>query len=399
LRHFYVRLLNLSARSAAMQGEYAPIPTSEDRIFAFARWTDDEQLIVISSFDGVNEQELVIEVPAELIESMKLEAGRRSLDEQLYGEQTNAIVVDHGVGKIHVRLAPYESVIYKIGGGMFKAPDNTPFMADLPGSGAHGTQVYWHDVGSEILDEARNVVIWLPPGYAENPDQRYKVIYMTDGENLFDPRIASWGVDWGIDEAMMRGVSEGTFEPAIVVGTWSTAKRGLEYSPWHDGPRYADFLIEELMPRINAEFRTKTGGENTFAMGSSMGGLLSYYLVKNHHEVFSACGCVSSHFALSEQVFAAYSGKDPESADPRPYIIRDIEAGDRIPGGRFLFDYGTETLDSTYEKDHEPVEHWFRKQGLRKNRDYRFEKYEGADHSERAWRSRVDAQLEWLLEE
>ena len=72
---------------------------------------------------------------------------------------------------------------------------------------------------------------------------------------------------------------------------------------------------------------------------------------------------------------------------------------DRIPGGRFFFDYGTETLDSTYEKDHEPVERWFRKQGLRKNRDYRFEKYEGADHSERAWRSRVGHQLEWLLGE
>ena len=399
LRDFYVRLMNFSARSVAMQGEYAPIPTGDDRVFAFARWTDDEQLIVISSFDGENEQELVIEVPAELVESMKLEAGRRSLDEHLYGEQTNAIVVDHGVGKIHVRLAPYESVVYKIGGGMFKAPDNAPFMADLPGSGAHGTQVYWHDVGSEILDETRNVVIWLPPGYAENPDQRYKVIYMTDGENLFDPRIASWGVDWGVDEAMMRGVNEGKFEPAIVVGTWSTANRGLEYSPWHDGPRYADFLIEELMPRINARFRTKTGGENTFAMGSSMGGLLSYYLVKNHHEVFSACGCVSSHFALSEQTFAEYFGRDPESADPRTYIVRDIEAGDRIPGGRFFFDYGTETLDSTYEKDHEPVERWFRKQGLRKNRDYRFEKYEGADHSERAWRSRVGQQLEWLLGE
>jgi pimeloyl-ACP methyl ester carboxylesterase len=223
---------------------------------------------------------------------------------------------------------------------------------------------------------------------------------MSDGENLFDPRLASWGVDWGVDEAMMRGVSEGKFEPAIVVGTWSTAKRGLEYSPWHDGPKYAEFLIEELMPRVNATFRTKTGGENTFAMGSSMGGLLSYYLVKNHHEEFGACGCVSSHFALSEQMVAgAALGRDPGSADPRAYIVRDIEAGDRIPGGRFFFDYGTETLDSSYEMDHEPVERWFRTQGLRKNRDYRFEKYEGADHSERAWRSRVGQQLEWLLGE
>jgi glycosidase/enterochelin esterase-like enzyme len=397
LRDFYARLMNFSARSVVMQGEYAPIPTGNDRVFAFARWTSNERLIVISNFDAGNEQELVVEVPAELVDALKLEAGRRSLEEQLYGENTNAIVVDHGVGTIHVRLAPQESAVYRVGGGMFKAPDNVPFMNDLPGSGAYGTQIYWHDVGSAFLSEDRHVVIWLPPGYAENTDQRYKVIYMTDGENLFDPRIASWGVDWGIDEAIVRGAEEGQFEPAIVVGTWSTAKRGLEYSPWHEGPQYARFLIEELMPRINTEFRTRTGAENTFAMGSSMGGLNAYYLVRNHHEVFGACGCVSSHFALSERNFAEFFGDDPDAVDQRPYVVRDIEAGQGIPGGRFFFDYGTETLDSTYEDDHKPVERWFRKQGRKENRDYRFVKYEGADHSERAWRARVGDQLEWLL--
>ncbi|MEJ2274013.1 MAG: hypothetical protein P8Y01_05495, partial [Woeseiaceae bacterium] len=89
----------------------------------------------------------------------------------------------------------------------------------------------------------------------------------------------------------------------------------------------------------------------------------------------------------------------PRDANPTPFIVRDIENGDTIPGGRFLFDYGTETLDSTYEKDHEPVRAWFREQGLREGRDYRFVKYEGADHSERAWRARVGDQLKWLLGE
>jgi oligosaccharide 4-alpha-D-glucosyltransferase len=397
LRDFYVRLMNFSARSAALQGEYAPIPTGDDQVFAFARWTDNEQLFVISNFGDEEAQDLVVNVPASLVESLGLDAGRLTLDEQLYGESQNAIVIDHGVGKIHVRLAPHESVVFRVDGGMFKAPDNAPFMADLPGSGVYGTLIYWRDVSSKFLEEDRNVVIWLPPGYVENTEQRYKVIYMTDGENLFDPRIASWGVDWGIDEAMMRGVKEGKFDPAIVVGTWSTSRRGLEYSPWHDGSKYARFLIEELMPRINAEFRTRTGGENTFAMGSSMGGLMSYYLVKEHHDVFSACGCVSSHFALSKQMFADYFGKEPGEVDATPYIVRDIEAGHDISGGRFFFDYGTETLDSTYEKDHQPVQNWFRSQGMKKDRDYRFEKYEGADHSERAWRARVQDQLEWLL--
>lgn len=338
-----------------------------------------------------------MELDAALVAELGLESGRRALDEQLYGEARNAIVVDHGVGKVHVRLQPFESHVYRVGGGLFKAPDNAPFMDDLPGSGVLGRQVYWYDVPSQFVDESRNVVVWLPPGYDDNPDRRYEVIYMTDGENLFDPRIASWGVDWGVDEAMIRGVENGDFEPAIVVGAWSTAQRGIEYSPWHRARDYARFLIEELMPRVNAEFRTKTGPDNTFAMGSSMGGLFSYYLVKNHSDVFGACGCVSSHFALNEQNLAGYAGLDPRKADTTPYILLDIAGGDTISGGRFFFDYGTETLDSTYHDDHEPVRAWFRRQGLREGRDYRFGRYDGADHSERAWRARVGDQLEWLL--
>ncbi|MBT8094716.1 MAG: DUF5110 domain-containing protein [Gammaproteobacteria bacterium] len=397
LRDFYERLMNFSARSAALQGEYAPIPTGSERVFAFARWTDDEQLIVVSNFDAQNEQELVIDVPAELVGELGLEPGRRALEEQLYGERHNAIVVDHGVGTVHVKLGPLESAVYRIGGGQFKAPNNAPFMTDLPGSGVLGTLEYSYDVPSAFLEETRNVVVWLPPGYEDDADTRYKVIYMSDGENLFDPRIASWGVDWGIDEAMMRGVADGAFEPAIVVGTWSTARRGLEYSPWHDAKDYARFLIEELVPRINAEYRTRQGPENTSVMGSSMGGLLAYYLVKEHGDVFGACGCVSSHFGLSEEMYSGWMGD--EDVDPTPYIVRDIEAGATIKGGRYFFDYGTETLDSTYHEDHKPVASWMRKLGLKKNRDYKFVRYEGAEHSERAWRARVLDQLEWLLGE
>jgi glycosidase len=121
LRDFYVRLLNLSARRAAMRGQYAPLPTGDDSVFAFARWSDEEQLFVTSNFDGKDEHELVLEVPAPVIASLKLGAGCWALDEQLYGESRNAMVVDRGVGRLHVRLAPYESLVYKIGGRIVKA--------------------------------------------------------------------------------------------------------------------------------------------------------------------------------------------------------------------------------------------------------------------------------------
>ena len=292
-----------------------------------------------------------------------------------------------------VDLAPLESVAYRVGDGMFKSRHAQTYVDDPQGAGALGRLVYWQDTPSAFLDHDRHVVVWLPPGYDENPDKRYRVIYMSDGENLFDPRIASWGVDWGIDEAMLRGAAEGQFEPAIVVGAWSSPRRGPEYSPWHEASEYARFLIEELMPRVNAEFRTRTGPDNTFHMGSSMGGLLSWYLVKNHADVFGACGCVSTHFALSAADFSP-----PGQGDPTPLVQKDIAAGDVAPrNARFYFDYGTEALDSTYEQDHAPVRAWLLQQGLIEGRDFVMKKFDGADHSERAWRERVQLQLEFLL--
>ncbi len=274
--------------------------------------------------------------------------------------------------------------------------DPREYMADWRGSGVEGTLVYWPDVPSALLSEERHVEIWLPPGYAQEPEARYRVLYMHDGQNLFDPRIANTGIDWGIDEAMMEGVEAGLFEPAVVVGVWSSSRRAEEYSPWHGAPRYARFLIEELMPRVNAEFRTLTGPESTFVMGSSMGGLLSYYLVKEHPEHFSACGCVSSHFPLSERAANAFLGG--EGGSEIPYVIRDIQGGRTVPAGsRFFFDYGTVGLDAEYGPTHEAVGAWLRDQGRIEGRDFLIRAYQGADHNEASWRARVADQLEWML--
>ena len=397
LRDFYRRVLNFSATNPAMAGAYRHLPADNDRLFAFARWNGDERLIVASNFDDIASVALTLRIPAETIAEWQIDDGRYDLLEQIYGIHHGELVVDHGIGSVLLELEPLQSAVFRIGEGRFKPREVAPYVDDPQGANVEGTLLYWKDMQSAILTETRHVAIWLPPGYGEDAGKRYRVIYMSDGENLFDPRIASWGVDWGVDEAMMRGAAAGLFEPAIVVGAWSTSQRGLEYSPWHDAPKYARFLIEELMPRVNTEFRTLTGPKNTFAMGSSMGGLLSFYLVREHPDVFGACGCVSSHFALSERMFADYLEKDPETSDDTPFVVRDIESGYTIRGGRYFFDYGTETLDSTYHADHDPVQAWFRKQGMKDGRDFRFARYPGADHSERAWRARVIDQLKWLL--
>jgi enterochelin esterase-like enzyme len=278
--------------------------------------------------------------------------------------------------------------------------DPKEYIADWEGSGVVGRLVYWTDVPSAYLGPTRHVEIWLPPGYDDQPSARYPVLYMHDGQNLFDPRIANTGVDWGVDEAVMRLVGERTIPPIIVVGVWSTAERGPEYSPWQRAPEYARFLIEELVPRVNAEFRTLTGPENTAVAGSSMGGLLSFYLVTHHPDVFGACGCVSTHFPLSEAQVAQYMPGvvRTANADETPYIIRDIEAGLRVPrGARYWFDYGTQGLDAGYGATHEAVRRWLLEQGLVEGGDFVIRRYEGADHNEAAWRARLDDALTFLF--
>lgn len=277
------------------------------------------------------------------------------------------------------------------------------YIADWKGSGVKGTLVYWADVGSQFLTEKRHVEIWLPPGYDENPDRRYKVLYMSDGQNLFDPldpRIANTGVDWGVDEAATALVEAGAMEPIIVVGAWSSSMRGEEYSPWHGAENYARFLIEELAPRVNAEFRTLTGPENTAHMGSSMGGLLSFYLVTRHPEFVGACGCVSTHFPLSEAVVAQYFEFADKKAAPEetPYIYRDIESGLTIPpGARLWFDYGTEGLDAEYGPTHDAVRDWLLAQNLAEGEDFVIRRYDGANHNETSWRARLKEPLEFLI--
>jgi glycosidase/S-formylglutathione hydrolase FrmB len=274
------------------------------------------------------------------------------------------------------------------------------YIADWQGSGVEGRLVYWTDVHSAFLGPGRNVEIWLPPGYDDHPGERYPVLYMHDGQNLFDPRIANTGTDWGVDESVMRLVRRKIIPPIIVVGVWNSAQRGPEYSPWHGAPSYARFLIEELMPRINAAFRTQTGPEHTAVMGSSMGGLLSFYLVTHHPDVFGACGCLSTHFPLSEAVVARYfpGASEASTPDTIAYIIKDIRAGLTAPAGvRYWFDYGTLGLDSAYGPTHDVVRAWLLGQGRVDGRDFVIRRYDGASHNEASWRARLEDPLTFLF--
>jgi len=279
-------------------------------------------------------------------------------------------------------------------------PDPMIFVEDWQGSGVKGTLVYWTDVASEFLGPSRHVSIWLPPAYDGNREAPYPVLYMHDGQNLFDPRLGGpQGDIWDVDDAIVELVEQDKIPPVIVVGVWNSEERIIEYSPWHGAPDYARFLIEELMPRVNAEFNTATGPHNTAVMGSSMGGLLSWYLVTYHPEVFGSCGCVSSAFILSEALVANWvpQAGDRIELDATPFIVRDIEAGLEVPQNvRYWFDYGTVGGDANYDEPHQHLRAWLLEQGLVPGEDFVIRVYEGADHNEAAWAARLQDPLLFL---
>jgi enterochelin esterase-like enzyme len=203
-----------------------------------------------------------------------------------------------------------------------------------------------------------------------------------------------------VDEAIVRLVDRGAIPPVIVVGVWNSAERGTEYSPWHRAGAYARFLIEELKPRVDSAFRTLKDPRNTATMGSSMGGLLSFYLVTHHPEVFGTCGCMSTHFPLSEAVAAkSFQGVAPvASPDTVPYVLRDIARGLKAPKGtRYWFDFGSQGLDSAYAPTHAAVRAWLLKQGVVEGKDFVVRRYEGATHNEASWRARLEDPLTFLF--
>lgn len=146
-----------------------------------------------------------------------------------------------------------------------------------------------HEFRSRIFRNTRFLRVWLPPGYedAENRDQRYPVLYLNDGQNLFEPAISFTGVEWQVDETADRLIREGVIAPMIIVGIDNAGKARLrEYMPYRslqpmmmrvEGKRYPDFLLKEVAPFVARNYRVASGPENTGIGGSSLGALVALY--------------------------------------------------------------------------------------------------------------------------
>jgi predicted alpha/beta superfamily hydrolase len=169
---------------------------------------------------------------------------------------------------------------------------------------------HFPDFGSEFLPHRRPVVVWTPPGYETDRLRRYPVFYLQDGQNLFDPATAFGGVPWQCDEVAERVVHDCSARSMILVGVGNSPDRLREYGPSRSrGPQaslakdYGRFLVEELIPFVDREFRTLTGPKNTAVGGSSMGGLISLHLCRWYPKVFGLCGAMSPSLWWDKQSF------------------------------------------------------------------------------------------------
>ena len=261
----------------------------------------------------------------------------------------------------------------------------------------------------------QHVSIWLPPGY-DGSKRRYPVLYMHDGQNLFDPANAAFGKVWAADKAMLAVMASGTVEPHIIVGVWSPGSdRYRQYLPkdiylaaspglraqmdqFAGGPIVSDLYLEwlagPLKQRIDSSYRTKPGPRHTAIAGSSMGGLMSCYAFLNRPDIYGRAACVSTHWPAVDPAKLAASG------DPELIALWDQWFAAKlgpVKGRRLWLDHGTATLDAFYTPYQQAVDGRLSALPWQRGRDWQSKVYAGAEHEENAWAARLPEIFGWML--
>lgn len=264
--------------------------------------------------------------------------------------------------------------------------------------------------------DARHVDVWLPEGY--NVTEKYAVVYMNDGQMLFDPSTTWNQQSWNVDEVAGKLQTESKTTKFIVVGIWNNgAKRHPEYFPQKPFEKltsiqkdtitkqlqkagrvkeqfepysdlYLKFLVKELKPFIDRNFSTYKDKNNTFIAGSSMGGLISMYALCEYPKVFGGAACLSTHWPGT---FTAKNNPMPDAF--RNYLKTKLP---KIKKNKIYFDYGDQTLDALYPPLQQKVDEMMKENGFTE-KNWMTQFFAGKNHSEEAWAERLDVPLVFLL--
>lgn len=249
--------------------------------------------------------------------------------------------------------------------------------------------------------QPRQVDVWLPSDY--DSTKHYAVLYLHDGQNCFDSATSYTRVDWGVDETLIRLRAEKKIPDVIAVGIWNTPNRYGEYMPQKAyemlpkttrdsmqarypmakmaSDNYLKFIVEELKPFIDSTYSTNPDPTSTAVMGSSMGGLISLYAICEYPSIFGKAACISTHFPAGNGVMIEYL--KTHLPEPQTHKI--------------YFDFGTETLDKDYEPYQQRADSLMAQKGYMLGKHWLTKKFDGDDHSERAWRKRLPIPILFLF--
>jgi predicted alpha/beta superfamily hydrolase len=246
---------------------------------------------------------------------------------------------------------------------------------------------------SRILKNRRDILVYLPPGYRRFSARQYPVLYLQDGQNVFDAATSFAGVEWGVDETAQRLIRQKLIEPMIIVAIANVGEDRIhEYAPTPariDPPKrkrskgllrsYGRFLIEELKPFIDRKYRTRREAEFTGLGGSSLGGLATLALGLWFPNYFTRLAVLSPSIWWDD--CAIYDIVDEIDETAKPPLKIWLDTGTHEPG----WERAASLRDRLTEK------------GWRLHDDLHYLEVEGADHSEGAWAARVDPVLRFLF--
>ncbi|MEW6277047.1 MAG: alpha/beta hydrolase-fold protein [Candidatus Eremiobacterota bacterium] len=247
---------------------------------------------------------------------------------------------------------------------------------------------------SSVLGNRRDVWVYLPPGYADHPDKRYPVLYVHDGQNVFDRSTAAFGVEWGLDETAERLIRDGRLPELIIVAAANTPGRLDEYSPCPDpqhggggADRYGRFLVEELKPFVDGTYRTSRDAADTGVLGSSLGGLVSLHLGWTYPHVFGLVGALSpSLWWASGQALEGIASR-PEGGPGKLWL----DAGHREGSDRD----GNGVADMV--DDARELAARLHQGGFTREKDLHYREFRDGAHNEASWGARAGEVLQALF--
>ena len=234
--------------------------------------------------------------------------------------------------------------------------------------------------GKGIKD--RDVAVWLPPNYDSSGKTRYPVLYMQDGQNVFDPATSAFGVEWSVDETCDSLIKAGTISPLIVVGIYNTKDRSFEYAPGTKGEAYMNFMVKKVKPFIDSTYATNKEKEHTFVGGSSLGGLISFMLAWQYPDVFSKAICFSPAFKINKLDYVknvtSYKGKKKEIS--------------------FYIANGGVGLDAQLQPGVNAMLSALQKKGYEEGKEVKYVNDIKAAHSEASWAKVFPDAIVWCME-